>query len=247
VALLLAAHGERSDGALNGGIVRLPEMLRARGITQEIATGFITGTPSIPDGLRALRADEIIVYPLLLSDGYFTRIRLPHILESAMEADRPRTIRMLPPIGLDPALVPLLIKRLVGTAEGRDLAPSESSVILLAHGSSSDPASRIAAERIAHSLGRHTRFRAVRLALLEESPSVREAASDLPGPIIVFGLFVGEGMHGRRDAPRLVKELRRPDAAFAGTLAQLDGIADLVAEAVARAIGNDQGLLTACR
>ena len=133
--------------------------------------------------MRALHADEIVVYPLFLSDGYFTRARLPEMLNEAVRADRPRAIRMLPPLGLDPALVPLLIDKLVGTAQGRGLAPGEAGVILLAHGSSKDPASRIAAERIADNVRRRTSFRAVQVALLEEASSLQEVASDLSGPI----------------------------------------------------------------
>jgi hypothetical protein len=81
----------------------------------------------------------------------------------------------------------------------------------------------------------------VRTALLEEPPSLREAASDLSGPIIIFGLFAGEGMHGGGDAPQLVEDLGRSDTVFAGTISQLDGIADVVAAAVARAIEGEKG------
>ena len=242
VALLLAAHGERSRGAANASVVQLAATLRGRAVAPEVAIGFIKGEPTITESVRALHADEIVVYPLFLSDGYFTRARLPEMLNEAMRADRSRRIRMLPPLGLDPALVPLLIDKLVGTAQGRGLAPGEAGVILLAHGSSKDPASRIAAERIADNVRRRTSFRPVQVALLEEAPSLQEVASDLSGPIIILGLFAGEGMHGAGDAPRLVEELGRSDAVFAGTLATLDGIADVVAASVARAIQRQKSL-----
>jgi sirohydrochlorin cobaltochelatase len=162
------------------------------------------------------------------------------MLNAASRADRRRTIRMLPPLGLDPALVLILIDRLMETAQARGLAAARTGVILLAHGSSKDPASRIAAERITAEVGRRTSFRAVRTALLEEPPSLREAASELSGPIIIFGLFAGEGMHGGGDAPQLVEDLGRSDTVFAGTISQLDGIADVVAAAVARAIEGEK-------
>ena len=236
-ALLLAAHGERKDGAMNIGVARLAAALQRRAIAEEVGIGFVKGAPSIAETARALRADEIVVYPIFLSDGYFTRMRLPEMLNAASRADRRRTIRMLPPLGLDPALVLILIDRLMETAR---LAAARTGVILLAHGSSKDPASRIAAERITAEVGRRTSFRAVRTALLEEPPSLREAASELSGPIIIFGLFAGEGMHGGGDAPQLVEDLGRSDTVFAGTISQLDGIADVVAAAVARAIEGEK-------
>ena len=126
MALLLVAHGERSSGAANAGVVQLAATLRGRAVAPEVAIGFIKGEPTITESVHALRADEIVVYPLFLSDGYFTRARLPEMLNEAMRADRPRAIRMLPPLGLDPALVPLLMDKLVGTAQGRGMAPGEA-------------------------------------------------------------------------------------------------------------------------
>jgi hypothetical protein len=69
------------------------------------------------------------------------------------------------------------------------------------------------------------------MALLGETPSLAQAASHLTGPIIVLGLFAGDGMHGATDASRLVAELDRPDALFAGTIANFEGIEQLVASA----------------
>jgi sirohydrochlorin cobaltochelatase len=236
LALLLAGHGERSAGASNEGMARLAADLRRRQIVQEVAVGFIKGSPTITESVRALRANDLLVYPFFLSDGYFTRTRLPELLCHASPADG-QHIRMLPALGLDPSLAPLIVERLARAARAPSVAAEDASVILLAHGSRTDPASRDAAERMAAEVRQRASFRVVRVALLEESPSLAEAASDLSGPTIVFGLFAGEGMHGAGDAPRLVADLRRADAVFAGTLASLDGLADLVAAAVARAVG----------
>jgi hypothetical protein len=70
------------------------------------------------------------------------------------------------------------------------------------------------------------------MALLGEAPSLAQTTSDLTGPIFVLGLFAGDGIHGVRDAARLVAELDRPEAMFAGTIANLDGVERLVASAV---------------
>jgi hypothetical protein len=53
------------------------------------------------------------------------------------------------------------------------------------------------------------------------------------GPAVVVGLFSGEGLHGARDAPRLVERLHRNDIVFAGIMGSGPGIAELVARAVA--------------
>jgi sirohydrochlorin ferrochelatase len=238
MGLLLAAHGERNEGAVNHGILWLAATLRSLGVAGEVATGFIKGQPSVRDGVRALRCDDVLVYPLFLSAGYFTRVRLPQMLEGSLAAERHRRFRILAPLGLDPSLADVVARSLVARARRCAMAPKETSVILLAHGSGSDPASRLAAELVATKMQRRSLFRAVRVALLEEAPTLGEAVSALSPPILVFGLFAGEGLHGGADAPRLVSELGRGDVVFAGILANLPGIADLIAAAVVRAIAS---------
>ncbi len=229
--MLLAAHGERRAGATNAGVTHLAAKLRGHGL--DVAVGFVNSTPSIAGGLAALGERDVVVYPLFLSDGYFTRIRLPQLLEQAVRPGR-RTVRILPPLGLDPGLPALIVDHLAGVARSRDLVPQSLGVILLAHGSTKDAASRACAEQIAAAVHGRASFRDVRVALLEEPPSLSEAAADLAAPIIVLGLFAGEGLHGAADAPQLVDALGR-DAAYAGTVGVLEGLDDVVAAAVARA------------
>ena len=238
MGLLLAAHGERHDGAVNHGILWLAATLRSLGVAGDVAIGFIKGQPSIREGVRALRCDDVLVYPLFLSAGYFTRVRLPQMLENSLAAERHRRFRILAPLGLDPSLADVVARSLVAKARRCAMAPKEASVVLLAHGSRSDPASRLAAELVATKMQRRSLFRAVRVALLEEAPTLGGAVSALSPPILVFGLFAGEGLHGGADAPRLVSEVGRGDVVFAGTLANLPGIADLIAAAVVRAIAS---------
>jgi len=45
--------------------------------------------------VRQFHAAEIVVCPLFLADGYFTRVRIPQLLGAT-----DRTFRILPPIGL---------------------------------------------------------------------------------------------------------------------------------------------------
>src|SRR5512144_3198870 len=72
-AILLAAHGERRQDATNEGVFRLAQGLARRGLASEVAAGFINGVPTISDALVNLAARRIIVYPLFVSSGYFTR------------------------------------------------------------------------------------------------------------------------------------------------------------------------------
>ena len=52
-----------------------------------------------------------------------------------------------------------------------------------------------------------------------------------------MGLFSGEGLHGARDAPRLVAQLAREDVVYAGVIGNAPGIDDVIGRTVQAAIG----------
>jgi len=79
--LLLAAHGERRTDADNAGMARLTRSLADKGVAAEIGFGFIKGSPAVDDAIATLLSSDIVVYPLFLSDGYFTRVALPRLVE----------------------------------------------------------------------------------------------------------------------------------------------------------------------
>jgi sirohydrochlorin cobaltochelatase len=233
-ALLLAAHGERRDGAGNESVAALAADLMRRNVAREVGIGFIKGVPSIAETLRAIASPTVLVYPLFLSDGYFNRVRLPQLLAKAAV---PRDVRVIEPLGLDPALADLVAVRARTAAQEAGIPPARTTVILLAHGSGSDPASRQATEQMADRLRHSDAFRDSRAAFLEEPPSLAQAVSGITGPVVVVGLFAGEGLHGGGDVPKLMSEIERDDAVFAGNVGTFEGIADLVAAAVRRAAG----------
>jgi sirohydrochlorin ferrochelatase len=236
IALLLAAHGERRDGAGNAGVARLALDLAGRGLAAEVGVGFIKGTPSIAETLAGFTTGEVVVYPVFLADGYFTRRRLPQLIESGQEASAARRrVRVLPPLGVDPSLADLVAEEARRSAEAAHMAAEAVTLVLLAHGTPRDAASRQAADILAQRLAARNRFYGVRSAFLEEPPSLAQVLDGISGPVVVIGLFAGEGLHGGDDAPQLVREAGRTDIVFAGNVGTFTGLADVVAAAIRRA------------
>jgi sirohydrochlorin ferrochelatase len=232
LALLLAAHGERGGSAGNAGLLRLADALAARGIASEVGVGFVKGTPTVVEALRAFAAKSIVVYPVFASDGYFSRIRLPQLADESGTGTR--VSHIFAPLGLDPGLALIVARRLAACARAQGLQEYRTDVILMAHGSRSDPASRLAAQGLAKRLAGNTPFRSVGIALLEEPPSFQQATAGLVGPILVVGLFCGDGMHGAEDVQRQIAQCGRTDIVFAGNIGEFDGIDRLIASAVAQ-------------
>lgn len=235
IALLIAAHGERCPGATNDGVRKIARAVSARGLVSEVAVGFINGAPGIGEALAVLTAPRVLVYPLFASSGYFTRDRLVQLLEEAHHEGR--NIEVLPPLGLDSRFPILVLDRAVIVAREQGFAPDVSVLILLAHGSRRNSASREATEQVAREIERRGIFQSVAIALLEERPFLGEVASLVRGNVVVVGLFSGEGLHGAKDAPRLIAELDRKNVVYAGVIGSVAGIEDLVARSVAEAAG----------
>ncbi len=233
-ALLIAAHGERRSGAGNQTTLGIARAIAARGLVAEVGVGFINGSPTVAEAFASLIARNVIVYPLFASNGYFTRDRLVQILDEAN--GQGRVIQLLQPLGLDPGL-PVLVADWAGRlARDNGFALDVFSVILLAHGSRHNPASREATEWVAGEIARLGVATAVRSAFLEEPPLLDEVVRSCPGPAIVVGMFSGDGLHGARDAPLLVAKLGRPDVIYSGVVGGTPGIKELVSSSVINAL-----------
>ncbi|MEZ5785619.1 MAG: CbiX/SirB N-terminal domain-containing protein [Xanthobacteraceae bacterium] len=233
-ALLLAAHGERRPGAANDGALQLAAALAERAAASAVAVGFLKGSPSIAESVQRLSSYDLLVYPLFLSDGYFTRKLLPRQLEEAGAFGRGRATCLLPPLGLDPALADLMLDEAAAAAHHQSWPTFHTNLVLLAHGSSNNPASRLATEQMAEMLAARAVFARVRVAFLEEPPSLQDAVSRLSEPVVVVGLFAGDGLHGGGDAPRLIAEIGRSDVVSAGNIGGFAALPDIIAETIRR-------------
>lgn len=229
--LLLVAHGERGGAADNAGVAALTAELARREVAAEVRCGFINGVPPIGEALQAFATSDIMIYPLFLSDGYFARVRLRELLADSGPYLTDHRVAILPALGLDPQLAELIAEKVTDASRHRGESERRPSVVLLAHGSLKDGASRHAAEALQQRIGSMGRFSDVLCAFLEEPPALRDCISELPGQVVVVGLFAGDGLHGAQDVPRLIEELARADVLFinVGTWPE---IAELVVFAV---------------
>lgn len=246
--VLIIGHGSsRSAGAFasaEGHAARL----RATGRFGTVATGFLRGGTPPREALDAMPDGEIFIVPFLMSEGYFSRVRIPDDLGLAGRVTEAAGRRLVycDPVGTDPALATVAVEVALGQCRALGCAPAETEVLVVGHGSPNDPGSRRATLEQAGRLERSGRFRSISCAFLDETPTLPERLAGIPHagpPVVLVGLFAADGLHAGLDIPEMVadwhrkagrKAGRRRCLAYAGAVGSRPAVTDLLLAAIER-------------
>ncbi len=205
IAVVLAAHGDRGSSERNAVLRRHAENLKLRALFKAVTYGVLNGKPPLIDALGdadRVNADQVLVYPFFMSEGYFVKkILAERIEQSGVSAP----VHILQPLGLDPLLPGLLGRRSVSAAQDGGLDPAQARLLIVGHGSKFGRASAEATEAIANKVRATSAFLKVTTAFLEEPPFVADALAAEKIPTVVAGFFSAEGMHGHDDVPDAIK------------------------------------------
>ncbi len=106
---LVLAHGSPSDpDLLDETLCRLARRVARRAPGWRIQAATLCKRGSVEAAVSAVGPEEpITVYPLFMSDGWFASEELPWRLEELTDGQ----VRYLAPLGLDPALPELCVRR----------------------------------------------------------------------------------------------------------------------------------------
>lgn len=223
LALVLAAHGDLGGkGAGNTpGHVRLKNALAPLLPEMDVVSGVMKGTPPLQEVVGNLPHGRVLVLPLLLSNGYFCKTVLPRRLGldpkqlqqkegvwQTMNRDG-QYITLLPPLGVLPFLPDLVSQSIQSTlapnSKSALLKPElEREVLIVAHGSTVGPESRLCALQLKAHLEKRYGYKQLRVAFLSEEPYVEKAVLTLSEDAIVVPLFASGGLHGHDDISEMM-------------------------------------------
>lgn len=196
---LLVSHGQPSDPDGPEGDLRA----LAAGVAEhlpgwDVAGTTLSGKGTLDAAVRGFGGTGFHVYPLFMADGWFVRDRLPARLAEAGAGPEARTI--LPPLGLDPALPDLCLRRAREAAADAGLDVAGTTLLLAAHGSPSAPRAGEVAREVAARIAGAGVFRAVVTGFVDEAPFLADAAR-IDGPAICLPYFAAANGHVREDIP----------------------------------------------
>lgn len=120
-AILLIAHGSRREEA-NADLVRLAEMLRARGEYAIVEPSYLEiAEPTIPQGAAkcvAAGATRVLMLPFFLSAGSHVVEDLERHRRELAAAHPGVDFRLCPPLGLHPLMLEIIRDRLKESLTG---------------------------------------------------------------------------------------------------------------------------------
>jgi sirohydrochlorin cobaltochelatase len=205
--LILLGHGSTALPGANTILARHAENLEARGLFAKVRFGALYGDPAAETALRQPRLGEAYVVPLFMCHGRYTRQVIPGLFGLAAPVDG-AGLHFCPPVGLHPRLTQIIVERAVERLRAGGEDPGEASLVIVGHGSTESDGSRQATRGHCLRARRRGLFRSVRMAFLDEAPTLARVLSGLNGPLVVAGLFAAEGAHARRDVPEALAGYR---------------------------------------
>lgn len=216
-ALLIVAHGSTVNPDSSAPTLAHAGEIRRREVFADVECAFWKEEPSLRDALFLFDPEsirEVYVVPNFISEGYFTQTVVPRELELSgriTKRSNGQLWRYCEPVGNHPLMTELLLKRARDIAP--DAAPTETSLLIVAHGTDLNENSAVAAKRESEKIRALGKYAAVLNVYMEEAPLVSDWRNFTETPnVVVVPFFISDGLHSYEDIPRLlgIKERRLP-------------------------------------
>jgi len=208
-ALLIVGHGSTVNPSSSIPTLRHATTIRGRNLFAEVGCCFWKEEPSLRDALFFFRDPairEVYVVPNFISEGYFTRTVIPRELElNGPETERPdgQIWKYCEPVGSHESMTEHLLAR------AREIAPGvreeEAALLIVAHGTSLNDNSAVAAKEQAERIRGLGRYGEVLNVYMEEPPMVSDwACLTKTENVVVVPFFISDGLHSYEDIPALL-------------------------------------------
>jgi sirohydrochlorin cobaltochelatase len=205
-ALLIVGHGSTVNPDSSAPTLAHAAEIRSQKIFAEISCAFWKEEPSLRDALFSFDdpvIKDVYVVPNFISEGYFTQTVIPRELElegRITKRANGQTWKYCEPVGNDPAMTELLLKR---AQEIAPEAPARSTTLIIAaHGTDLNENSALAAKREAEKIRELGRYAAVLNLYMEEAPLIADWMKlTQTENVVVVPFFISDGLHSYEDIP----------------------------------------------
>lgn len=207
--LLIVGHGSTVNADSSRPTWNHTVELAKRHIFGQVACAFWKEEPSLRDALYLFDPEkirEVYVVPNFISEGYFTQTVIPRELDlTGTETVRPNGQRWnyCQPVGSNPGVTNILQRRARAVADG--VPPSQTSLVVVGHGTDQNENSAVAAKREADAIRGRGEYAEVINAYMEEAPLIRDWRTLTKARhVVVVPFFIADGLHSYEDIPVLL-------------------------------------------
>lgn len=204
-ALLLVGHGSTTNQDSSTPTLDHAAAIRQLGLFQEVHCAFWKEEPSLRQILHQIDCADIYIVPIFISEGYFTRTVIPRELGLTGPLTRlqDKQLKYCAPVGNHPRMTELLLRRAAEAAPG--IAPSQTSLLIVGHGTSLNDNSAVAAKREAELIRQKGIYAEVLSTYMEEPPHIADWDQLTSQPhVVVVPFFISDGLHSFEDIPGLL-------------------------------------------
>ncbi|MCL6607816.1 MAG: hypothetical protein K6T74_06945 [Geminicoccaceae bacterium] len=187
-----------------------------------VAAGCLRGEPGI-EAIARTSPRPVAVVPLLMAEGFILD-RLRELLAGIDGLTIARTV------GTHPLLARVVAEAAEATTRARGWRAQEVVLVLAAHGTPRHPGSGEAAAALALRVRETAAWAAVETAFLEQAPLLGVRLSALAvRKVVVVGLFVDAGPHGKDDVEEALAAAPGP-VAYTGPIGAAPAIRRILRE-----------------
>ena len=208
-ALLIVGHGSTINPDSSVPTMAHAAAIRQRGLFQEVSCAFWKEEPSLRDArilFDPATIREVFVVPNFISEGYFTETVIPRELKlegPVTRRNNGQIWKYCAPVGSNPAMTEMLLRRAQTIAPG--VAPSQTTLLIVGHGTDLNEKSAVAAKREAEAIARRGAYAVVLNTYMEEAPLVSDWKELTSTPnVVVVPFFISDGLHSYEDIPVLL-------------------------------------------
>lgn len=196
---MLVGHGSARNPGTRRPICANVNEIKRRGVFDEVRCGLWKEEPHVSVTLEKVTADEVVVVPFFIADGYYTRVVIPEQMKlcgAVTERDGQR-VRYTRAVGSHPLFAELIVRhaREAGWTEG-------DALVVLGHGTERNPASGTNVFLQTERIRRAHPGTDVRTMFIDQPPFVQKVwdACDARR-IFIVPLFIADGWHVTETIP----------------------------------------------
>ena len=240
-AIVLAAHGSRSDPSVQERYESLAARLQARGVAEAVVVAYHAVTPGLGTALDRVSAARIAVVPMLTSDGYFNREVMPAALRLSARAARPGW-RIAAPVGTHAGWVAVFAGQVQRTMAQYALDASRVELVVVGHGTTRASSSQTSTAALAAGLSTSLGVPA-QAFYLDAAPLLEIVWENTSREHLIVVPFLFGGGHLNDDIPERIGTHALRTSTVLNGLLDCEALDDIVAQRAADGL-RDPGSVT---